>query len=261
VDPGGADRASSSGDLHATDWFGVPGNSRRGLSPVLAGRLGHLTQMPRLVGAAGLVLAGVVLVASTVGRGAGAAWSGIDRDAASEAASGAPSVAGAAASPAGPAADEIGGGAGTWTIDVAGAVVRPGVYRLPAGSRVGDAVAAAGGFSPDVDARQVETSMNLAEPLQDGTKVLVPVRAATGPPEAQATSGSSPPPAQGGLVNLNDATQAQLDTLPGIGPVTAKRIIESRAGSRFASIDDFAARKLVNASVLEKIRPLVAVGD
>jgi competence protein ComEA len=140
-------------------------------------------------------------------------------------------------------------------VQVAGAVVRPGVYTLPAGSRVGDAIQAAGGYSTDVDPRAAETKLNLAARLQDAQLVVVPRR-------GDATSGSSGaggPAAPGGPLNLNTATAAELDTLPGIGPVTAAKIIASREERPFAAVDDLVARKLVTASTLAKFRDKVTV--
>jgi competence protein ComEA len=142
-------------------------------------------------------------------------------------------------------------------VDVGGAVSKPGLYRLPAGSRIADAIAAAGGFGPTIDAAAA-AALNLAAPLQDGTKVQVPQRGAgaRGQTATTGATGSQPP----GLVNLNTATQAELENLPGIGPVTAKKIIDSRAETPFRSLDDLTARKLVGSSTFEKIEQLVTVG-
>jgi competence protein ComEA len=138
-------------------------------------------------------------------------------------------------------------------VDVAGAVRAPGLYRLPAGARIGDAIAAAGGFGPAVDAGAVALSLNLAARLTDGEKVIVPARGgATDPPDGSA---SSP-----GLVDLNHATEAELDALPGIGPVTAKKIIASRTERPFSSAQELLDRKLVWQATWEKIRELVTAG-
>jgi competence protein ComEA len=138
-------------------------------------------------------------------------------------------------------------------VQVSGAVVRPGVFSLPQGSRVADAIRAAGGYSPDVDPRQAETKLNLAAKLQDAELIAVP-RLGDG-------SGTAPPTgATSGLLNLNTATAEQLDTLPGIGPATAAKIMASRSERPFASVDDLVTRKLVAASTLAKFRDLVTVG-
>jgi competence protein ComEA len=132
--------------------------------------------------------------------------------------------------------------------------VHPGVYRLPSGSRVGDAIDAAGGYGPRVDVRAADRALNLAAPLQDGEKVQVPDRDVPMAPGAAATGAST---ASGGLVDLNHATAEELDRLPGVGPVTAAKII---GGRPYASIDELTAKKVVGAATLAKIRDLVTVG-
>ena len=103
---------------------------------------------------------------------------------------------------------------GMLVVDVAGAVRRPGLYRLPSGARIADAIARAGGMSR----RAAAASVNLAAPLADGEQVLVPSLAPGGAAAAPAGAGPS-----AGPVDLNSATVEQLDALPGIGPVTTER--------------------------------------
>ena len=108
-------------------------------------------------------------------------------------------------------------------IDVAGAVRRPGLYRLRSGSRIDDASAAAGGATGKA---QLDT-VNLAAPVADGEQVVVPRRGAAGAAAAAAsapTAGSSP----SAPLDLNSATLEQLESLPGIGPVTAQKILDYR---------------------------------
>lgn len=142
-------------------------------------------------------------------------------------------------------------------VEVSGAVARPGVFRLPAGSRVADAIEAAGGYGPRVDVRAADRALNLAAPLQDGQKVHVPDRdeAGSAPSGPEASAGPTKP--SGGIVDINRATAAELDALPGVGPATAAKIV---AGRPYASVDELVTRKAISAAALEKIRELVTVG-
>ncbi len=135
-----------------------------------------------------------------------------------------PSAAPAAASRAAPAlqvSDAATGG--RVTVHVAGAVRRPGVYRLGASARVNDAVRRAGGARRGADL----TGVNLAAKLEDGRQIIVPLRApAGGGSAAAATPGSATAAAPGVPLNLNTATPEQLDGLDGVGPATAKTIVK-----------------------------------
>ncbi len=117
-------------------------------------------------------------------------------------------------------------------VDVAGKVRHPGVVRLPQGSRVVDAIAAAGGSLRGVDL----TTLNLARTLQDGEQVVV---GAAGPPQTTGTSSGTAAPASAGPLDLNSATLEQLETLPGIGPALGQRIIDWRtAHGHFSTVDE-----------------------
>ena len=126
------------------------------------------------------------------------------------------------------------GGGGRLVVHVAGAVRDPGVYRLPSGARVDDAVQRAGGATRRADLG----GLNLAAELEDGRQVLVPERARRGG-GAVAAAGTAAEPAPGQPLNLNTATLEQLDSLSGIGPLTAQKILdfrEERGG--FGSIEE-----------------------
>ena len=135
-------------------------------------------------------------------------------------------------------------------VDVAGAVRRPGLYRLAQGSRVQNAIVQAGGAT-----RRAELDLvNLAAPLADGEQVLVPARGAAGA-GAAAAAGSPSPTAP---LDLNSATAEQLDALPGIGPVTAQKIIDYRqAHGPFKSIDDLASIPGLGPAHIANLKGLV----
>jgi len=138
-------------------------------------------------------------------------------------------------------------------VDVVGAVRRPGLYRLPPGTRVADALARAGGLTRKAD----RTLVNLAAPLADGEQVIVPARVSGA--GAAATSGGSGSAAPAGPVHLNVATLEQLDALPGVGPVTAQKILDYRQKhGAFGSVDELDAIPGIGPARLDQLRDLVA---
>ncbi len=135
-------------------------------------------------------------------------------------------------------------------VNVVGAVRRPGLYRLKDGSRVADAVIRAGGPTPKA---QIEL-LNLAARIADGEQIVVPRRGLADP--VAAASGGT---ATAGPVHLNSATLEQLDALPGVGPVTAQKIIDYRQQhGAFGSVDELDAIVGIGPARLEQLRGLVA---
>jgi competence protein ComEA len=149
-------------------------------------------------------------------------------------------------------------------VHAAGAVLDPGVYELPEGSRVDDLVVAAGGLAPDADGDRV----NLALPLVDGERVYVPAVGEQELPEApgpassggDAAGGSGGGPGGGGPVDLNTADLAELDELPGVGPVTAQAIVDHREQQGpFTAVDELLDVQGIGEARLAQLRDLVVV--
>jgi len=165
---------------------------------------------------------------------------------ATAAVSGAPASAGVSGSPAASAAPLI--------VDVTGWVLRPGVYEFAAGDRVIDAVSRAGGAREGADLSVI----NLAAPLADGTQVVVSKEGQV--PTAAAAGGAAGVPGSGVLVNINTASETELETLNGVGPVTAAAIIQYRTDNGpFAAVDDLMDVSGIGPATLEELRPQVTV--
>lgn len=141
-------------------------------------------------------------------------------------------------------------------VDVEGAVAEPGIRRLPAGARVADAIAAAGGYATDADLAASAHGLNLAATLADGDQVYVPRVGETAAGAGAAGDGTG---GGGGLVNLNTASTDLLDALPGIGPATIDKIVAARTEQPFRTLDELVERKVLTASQLAAIRDQVTV--
>lgn len=142
-------------------------------------------------------------------------------------------------------------------VHVWGAVSNAGLYELSADARVVDVIAAAGGFADNAD----PAGVNLARPLDDGEQLYVPQIGEVIPPPAQAapgTHGDSAGPGAGTLLDLNSATEAELETLPRIGPAMAQRIVEWRdANGGFTTVDDLRNVSGIGEKTFEGLKELV----
>ena len=137
------------------------------------------------------------------------------------------------------------------TVDVAGKVKRPGIAVLPPGSRVVDALEAAGGARRGVDL----TSLNLARPLVDGEQILVGVAVPTGVAGTLGTPGET-----GALVNINTADPLTLESLPGVGPVTAAAIVSWRTDNgAFTAVEELLEVDGIGDATLAEIAPHVTI--
>ncbi len=140
------------------------------------------------------------------------------------------------------------GEAKTILVDVEGAVVKPGLYKLPQNSRIQDGLASAGGLSAIADREYVAKNLNLATKLTDGAKIYIPS-------VGQSVNGASVP--NNGLININSASEQELaDGLVGVGVKTAQKII---AGRPYVSIDELLNKKIVNSKLFNQIKDKISV--
>ncbi|MFB9359341.1 ComEA family DNA-binding protein [Actinoplanes nipponensis] len=141
-------------------------------------------------------------------------------------------------------------------VAVGGKVRKPGLVELPPGARVADALRAAGGAGPGVDV----APLNLARKVTDGELIMVGVTPPPGAAPTAAAGAAAPGQPGAGLVNLNTATLAELDTLPGVGPVLAQRILDARdAQGGFKAVSDLRNVSGIGASRYEQLKDLVTV--
>lgn len=256
------DDAAGTAEVHAHD---STGPARARVRVEVPGRLRGASWLPSMRAAVGvaLVIAGIVAV-----LGVRLAWAsvhdtttpvrapgsspGVDLD---PAARGSPSTAAAAGSPssAGPGTASA-GATGIVVVDVVGQVGRPGLVSLPAGSRVADAITAAGGATPEADV----SLLNQARLVIDGEQIRVPR-----PGEVIAAAPGAAGGAGGGvgaLVSLNSADLATLDGLPGVGPVLAQRILDWRSEhGRFTSVDELGEVSGIGDKLMSQLRPRVTL--
>lgn len=146
-------------------------------------------------------------------------------------------------------------------VSVEGAVATPGVYRLPAEARYQDAIDAAGGASEQADLAMV----NLARRIRDEDRITIPMRGVGGMTSPAVVPGDATlidPSSAGDRIDINSASATELESLPGIGPVLAERIVEVRtANGPFHAVDDLALVPGVSRKLVEQLRPLVTAGS
>ena len=152
-------------------------------------------------------------------------------------------------------AGESGESGGKLLVDVAGAVMKPGVYELKGNARVNEALIAAGGLGEEADREWVEKNLNLAAKVTDGQKIYIPSEGETekvAPLQGKGTTLMT----RLDLVNINTASSAELDTLWGVGEATAKKIIDSRP---YGAVEELLTKKAVKNNVYEAIKDSVSV--
>lgn len=146
-------------------------------------------------------------------------------------------------------------GDGEVFVDVAGAVIQPGLYQLSEGGRINDALVAAGGLSENADRDWFSKNINLAQKLTDGVKIYVLSLGEIVKSDGQA-AGQVSGAAVTDKININTASAAELDRLWGVGPATAEKII---GGRPYGSVEELLTRKIVNSNVYERCKDKVSV--
>jgi len=150
-------------------------------------------------------------------------------------------------------------------VDVTGAILLPNVYKLEEGSRVSDALAAAGGLSAEADREWVDKNINRAAKLIDGGKIYIPSQTEVSLGKSEIRNPKSENDLRiannligvtTGKININTASQVELEGLPGVGPVTAGKIINSRS---YQTIEDLKTKKIVGNALFEKIKDLLSL--
>lgn len=139
------------------------------------------------------------------------------------------------------------------TVDVEGAVVKPGVHELSANSRLQDGLISAGGLSEDANREWVSKNLNLAAKLTDGGKIYIPKAGEnSGGIGGSGSTGSLTT----GQININSASESELDSLPGVGAVTAQKIISNRP---YSSIEELLNKKVISSKVFSQIKEKIGV--
>lgn len=136
-------------------------------------------------------------------------------------------------------------------VDVSGAVLKPGVYKLVSDARIQEALIAAGGLAQNADREYISKNINLALKISDGSKIYIPAKGESITHSASSGQAGSVAGTNSGVININTASLSQLDSLPGVGLVIGQKIIDNRP---YSSIEDLVSKKVVGTKVFEKIK-------
>ncbi len=139
------------------------------------------------------------------------------------------------------------------TVDVAGAVNKPGVYKIKEGSRIDDVIKAVAGFSSNANQEYISKHLNMAQKVTDGSKIYIPAVGEQGSVSMQ--TGTVAGITSASVVSINNASQQELEALPGIGPVTASKIISGRP---YNEVDELVSRKIISKTLFDKIKDSVS---
>lgn len=139
-------------------------------------------------------------------------------------------------------------------VEVSGAVENPGVYKLPAGKRIEDALKLAGGVASYADLEWIAKYLNRAAPIIDGQKIYIPTHNATGNSTAGSPQVLAEEPAE--LININTASLSELDSLSGIGPVYAKKIIDNRP---YSTVEELLVKKIITQKIYDENKDKMTV--
>lgn len=142
------------------------------------------------------------------------------------------------------------------SVDVSGAVNNPGVYKLNIDSRVEEAIEVSGGFTDEANTEYISKYLNMALKLSDGMKIYVPFKGEQATGVGQTVSGVVAGVNSQKNININTATQSELESLPGVGAVTASKIISGRP---YSSVEELLSNKVVGKSIYEKIKNSISV--
>lgn len=140
--------------------------------------------------------------------------------------------------------------------DIEGAVEKPGLYQLDEGARVEDILTLAGGLSADADRGWAEKSLNRAAKLTDGGKLYIPATGESTTSQSQVNNKSNVMGLSQKTVNVNSSSQSELESLPGVGPTTAVKIISGRP---YMTLEELKSKKIVGAALYEKIKEMISI--